>query len=783
MGFTSHLTSGGGCPDKEHNHPAYAPIKKEYISGDRYSPKISCGNCDAGNVERPRRKSRGINRERGKEMAKNLIKALIEERKASIQMLRFLDLCGVCTNLLSHNLADVQKPFIALSIALLLINMSCEDYRDRLKKRQGWSAVSHVLIHDYENKDLVERQCIEKEVQNKWRNMRDCYIRDVQRKNGEMVKSRGKRTRQYIRGRIANIPGEQIAAKTHSQPMTLQPENLDIHFNNFSKLALVLVASFLAQISLLYTFKMLNDHESLWNIHRECSTTWISSLASFSCSAVARANARQQLPRLCSSTILGKPCKYAKKCTSLHSVDEYLVVKPSDIGPVCYNFDQRGTCPFSFACRFANAHTSSDGKQLTKSPCALYRQTLNANFLPLQIVLRKRNYDFGKSDQAVAELLQTTGCMEREKLKIDMRVLSRKLYLAPLTTLGNLPFRRLCVDFGAEITCSEMGVCTAYLSGASTEWSLLKRHPSEKYFGVQLAGGYPDSMSRAAQVIAENGQVDFIDINCGCPIDLINEKGGGCTLASRSNKLVEVMKAVSKVIGNVPLTVKLRTGTKENVYTAHKTIEKMVECCPPQLITLHPRSKAQRYTKLADWSYTRQCSEASQNLPFWACGDVLSYTDYHEKLETYPVDGVMIGRGALMKPWIFTEIQERRHWDISATERLDCVQKFVNYGLEHWGSDDEGVEKTRRFLLEWLSFAHRYIPVGLLEVVPQRMNERPPFYHGRSDLETLLASDRSEDWIKISEMFLGKVPENFLFIPKHNANAYSMSDTSGMRIV
>uniref|UniRef100_A0A0J9Y6I5 tRNA-dihydrouridine(47) synthase [NAD(P)(+)] n=2 Tax=Brugia malayi TaxID=6279 RepID=A0A0J9Y6I5_BRUMA len=488
-------------------------------------------------------------------------------------------------------------------------------------------------------------------------------------------------------------------------------------------------------------------------------------------------NARQQLPRLCESVIFGKPCKYTEKCTSLHSIEEYLKIKPPDIGSICYNFDQRGVCPFSFACRFANAHTSN-AKQITKSPDVSYKKTLNANSVPLQIALRKRKYDFGKSDQAVAELLQTLGCMERENLKIDMRELSGKLYLAPLTTLGNLPFRRLCVDFGAEITCSEMGICTNYLNGTSSEWSLLKRHPNEKYFGVQLAGGYPDSMSRAAQIIAENEQIDFIDINCGCPIDLVNEKGGGCSLALRSNKLVEVMKTMSKVIGNTPLTLKLRTGIKEGVYTAHQTISKVVKYCPPQLITLHPRSKAQRYTKLADWSYTQQCSEACQNIPFWACGDVLSYTDYYEKLEKYPVNGVMIGRGALMKPWIFTEIKECRHWDITASERLDYIQRFVNYGLEHWGSDDEGVEKTRRFLLEWLSFAYRYIPVGLLEVVPQRMNERPPFYHGRSDLETLLASDQSRDWIKISEMFLGKVPENFLFIPKHNANAYLKIDVS-----
>lgn len=140
----------------------------------------------------------------------------------------------------------------------------------------------------------------------------------------------------------------------------------------------------------------------------------------------------------------------------------------------------------------------------------------------------------------------------------------------------------------------------------------------------------------------------------------------------------------------------------------------------------------------------------------------------------------MVARGALIKPWICTEIKERRHWDISAPERLDMLRTFVSHGLEQWGSDARGVETTRRFLLEWLSFLHRYVPLGLLEVTPQRMAWRPPPLVGRSDLETLFASDSAADWVRISEMLLGPAPPGFQFAPRHRSNAYIASSADAV---
>lgn len=111
--------------------------------------------------------------------------------------------------------------------------------------------------------------------------------------------------------------------------------------------------------------------------------------------------------------------------------------------------------------------------------------------------------------------------------------------------------------------------------------------------------------------------------------------------------------------------------------------------------------------------------------------------------------------------------------------KLTTPPQFAEFGLSHWGSDTQGVNTTRRFLCEALSFQHRYIPIGLLERLPGKLNERPPAYRGRNELETLLASPFAGDWVKISEMFLGKVDEGFSFVPKHKSNAYGGEEAQG----
>lgn len=490
--------------------------------------------------------------------------------------------------------------------------------------------------------------------------------------------------------------------------------------------------------------------------------------------------------KLCRSVLDGNEsdCTKRETCKFSHDLQSYLDNKPADIAEECPNFKLKNFCQFGITCRFGKNHLGEDNKNL--NPDNVERSGRQNLSYDLQVKLRKKTYDFSKSDNILKEVEKAIHVEKlagsvpddeqvkvrlEEKKKIDF---SNKLVLSPLTTVGNLPFRRICKEYGADITVGEMACVIPIVNGSMAEWALTRRHESEDVFGVQICGNNSKLVTYASQLVSEQIDVDFIDLNIGCPIDFIYQQGGGSALIRRQNVLEQIVRGCSQVLGDKPFTVKTRTGIYADKSVAHDLMPKM-ESWGASAITLHGRSREQRYCKQANWDYIEECASKIKRIPVIGNGDILSYDDYQRVKKVAPhVSSVMIGRGALIKPWIFKEIKEERDIDLSSSERLEMMKKYVNYGLTHWGSDSKGVETCRRFLLEWISFLHRYIPFGTIANPPQKIWQRPEMttYLGRDDLETLMSSNKSSDWVKISEMFLGPVPDGFFFVPKHRANAY-----------
>ena len=173
-----------------------------------------------------------------------------------------------------------------------------------------------------------------------------------------------------------------------------------------------------------------------------------------------------------------------------------------------------------------------------------------------------------------------------------------------MTTLTNLPFRRLCVGFGADITTTEMALCGNLLDWKMNEWSLLRRHPSEKLFGVQIASGRADEVEKVCKLLQAGCQVDFIDLNAGCPIDAINKAGAGANLLTHVGRLKRLSQTILDSITSMSLVVKIRVGDHEA--TSHRLIPQLQQLVGKRGnrvngVVIHGRTKVARYSTQADW--------------------------------------------------------------------------------------------------------------------------------------------------------------------------------------
>jgi tRNA-dihydrouridine synthase 3 len=323
---------------------------------------------------------------------------------------------------------------------------------------------------------------------------------------------------------------------------------------------------------------------------------------------------------------------------------------------------------------------------------------------------------------------------------MDLReALTGAVVMAPMTKGSNLPYRQLCVALGARVTVSEMAVARRLKQRRQGEYALIRRFAGEPCFGVQLAGKDPAEMAWAAALVEARG-ADFVDVNLGCPIDVFTRKGLGAALGRRVNRVREIVEAMVKGVQRVPVTVKIRLGWDAKSLN-HVELARAAVDGGASAVFVHGRTRDARYRQAANWDAVGEVA-AAVPVPVVGNGDLLFPHEIAAARARAGCAGVMVARGALIKPWIFREAATGVAEDPDAGERVALLRRYVELASAHWGTDEHGRSRVRDFLRWHLALLCRYRPPRPDGTFPT-MQARDTDFVPRSPLEALLA--RADD--------------------------------------
>ena len=260
------------------------------------------------------------------------------------------------------------------------------------------------------------------------------------------------------------------------------------------------------------------------------------------------------------------------------------------------------------------------------------------------------------------------------------------VFLAPMTGVTDLPFRRLVKQYGAGLVFSEMIASRPMIEQARRNSVHTNSYAEEFPMAVQIAGCEPEMMAEAAKINVDRGAA-IIDINFGCPVKKIVNNFAGSALMRNEALAAEIMEAVVKAV-SVPVTVKMRLGWDDTSINAPR-MAKTAEDLGVQMITVHGRTRCQLYNGVADWRAVGDV-KAAINIPVIVNGDILSAQNAKDALAQSGADGVMVGRGAYGRPWVVRQIMDYfRNGEVkpdpSLPELLTLVLEHYNSIIEHYG--------------------------------------------------------------------------------------------------
>ncbi len=280
------------------------------------------------------------------------------------------------------------------------------------------------------------------------------------------------------------------------------------------------------------------------------------------------------------------------------------------------------------------------------------------------------------------------------------------VFLAPMAGITDLPFRLICKEFGVGMMTTEMVSAKGLLYENGKTNDLLYIDPKEHPIGAQLFGSDPKILSEMAKQV-EQSDVDFIDINMGCPAPKITKNGEGSALLKNPELIGEIVYAVAKALTK-PLTVKIRKGFNDEMVNAVE-VAKIIEEAGASAIALHGRTREQFYSGSADWDIIKEVKQHI-HIPLIGNGDVRTPQDAKRMLDYTGCDAVLIARAAQGNPWIFKRTVHYLETgellpEPTFEERVPVILKHAKL-LEAYKGEYVGMREMRSHLTSYVRGVH-----------------------------------------------------------------------------
>ena len=272
------------------------------------------------------------------------------------------------------------------------------------------------------------------------------------------------------------------------------------------------------------------------------------------------------------------------------------------------------------------------------------------------------------------------------------------VFLAPMAGYTDVAFRTIATREGADCTYTELISAEGILRNSKNTYPLLSRSIEETYWGVQLFTSSPHAAAKAVEKILTITTPTLIDLNCGCPVPKVVRHGGGAALLKDPSLIYLIVKTMRQST-SLPITVKIRSGWDAQSLNYLETADAAV-LGGASLVCLHPRTRAQGYGGKSDWSHLSKL-KSILSVPVFGSGDLFTPQDVVRMLETTRCDGVMIARGAVGNPFIFTQVKALLRGasppPISPQKRLAVALEHLELAISAWGEPVACQEMRKHF--------------------------------------------------------------------------------------